>query len=479
MQLILLFVFAFLVRLINLNQSLWLDESIVAKVVRSIPFHLIPTQLSPTDVHPPLYYMTISAWSGIFGTSEIALRFPSILFSLIAGWYVYKMGGKWAAALFLFNPLVIYYSQEARMHMMATMFLSAALYHFLQILKKTPKDLAKPVSILHNNVALFNIFSALALFTFYGSGFFIAAMIVVDMFQGRDLKGRGLWRRFFYLFIGLFVSLVIVSPLLYVQLINSRAGLAELKNWSSALGNVDIKNITLIFVKFATGRLSWVPKWGYYMVVGIPTALVWVFAVFGMKKNKLLAVLFILPLLFGVIVSIKMPMMMYFRFLYLIPVMSILLVSAVIPSEEGIQSKFHNTKKDNYSLDSRLRGNDKVLCTIMFFYLIFSLIYLLLPQFHREDWKSLSEKLQSNTRVYMIIPSSDPISYYRSDVSVFELRTLNKTALPETIDVIPYTSGIYGVHYAEQLIKRGCIKESETNFRGDLLLERWKCLRNA
>lgn len=141
MYIYLVFICAFLIRLINLNQSLWLDEATVAKVIRTIPFHLIPIQFSPGDFHPPLYYMFISLWSSVFGYSEIALRMPSIFFSLIAGWYIFQIGaiirdkkiGLWAAVFFLFNPLIIYYSQEARMYMMATMFLSGALYYFLRI----------------------------------------------------------------------------------------------------------------------------------------------------------------------------------------------------------------------------------------------------------------------------------------------------------------------------------------------------------
>jgi hypothetical protein len=231
--------------------------------------------------------------------------------------------------------------------------------------------------------------------------------------------------------------------------------LVELKNWRSALGNVDLKNIGLIFIKFATGRLSWLPKWSYYLAAGIPTAIIWLFVVKGMWKNKLLAFLFVFPLIIGLIISFWMPMMMYFRFLYLIPIMCLLLVEV---------------------LKKRLLKFNLFILSI---YLIFSFIYLLLPQFHREDWKGLSQGLSGRAPVYMIIPSSDPITYYRSDVSVYELRTVNKSVIPETIQVIPYTSNLYGIDYESILQRRGCIKESQASFRGDLLLERWKCMRNA
>jgi hypothetical protein len=328
---------------------------------------------------------------------------------------------------------------------MATALLSIALYYFLALIK----EIQDPNSNSKKNIILFNIFSALAMGVFYGSGFFIGAMIVVGFFSLSQKKN------ILYLTIGMCLSLLFLSPLLYQQILNSRAGLADLKNWSSALGNVDVKNIALIFLKFATGRLSWLPKWSYYLIAGIPTAITWIVVVLGMKSKKQLAYLFVLPLIFGMAVSVIAPMMMYFRFLYLIPVMSLLLVTTLHKKIPHIH------------------------IFILASYIIFSLVYLTGSQFHREDWKSLSGKLEKDIPVYMIIPSSDPIAYYRSDVSVYELRTLGSTKVPEVIEVIPYTSDLYGLNYVQLLQNAGCIKESQATFRGDLILEKWKCLRNA
>jgi len=462
MYLYLCFIFAFLIRLINLNQSLWLDESIVAKVVKTIPFHLIPTQLSPGDVHPPLYYMAVSAWTSLFGYSEVALRMPSVLFSLIAGWFVYKIGtmlknhktGLWAAAFFLFNPLIIYYSQEARMHMMAAMFLTITLYYFVK------KD-----------IFLFNVFTVFSMITFYGSGFFIAAMIIVGVFSGKKKLST-----FVYLSIGLLISLFLLSPLLYFQILNAKAGLADLKNWSMALGKAELKNVAMIFLKFATGRLSWYPKISYYLIAGIPTAFIWLVAVLGARKNKQLALIFVIPLFIGLFISFWAPMMMYFRFLYLVPVMS-LLIAVQIGEPIGKQI----FKQIRVPIQNQIKRliRTHIGFAILFFYCVFSFVYLLFPVFHREDWKGLGKNLNENTPVYMILPSSDPVSYYRSDVRVFELRDIKKAVVPETINVIPYTNEIYGLNHAGLLKEKGCIKESEQHFRGDLILEKWKCLRNA
>ena len=112
-----IFFFAFLIRLIALNQSLWLDEAVTANVVKNFDFAQIISKFSPTDFHPPLYYLFMKLWTNFFGYSEIALRMPSVLFSLLTGYVIYLIGGIWSAAFFLFNPLIVYYSQEARMYM--------------------------------------------------------------------------------------------------------------------------------------------------------------------------------------------------------------------------------------------------------------------------------------------------------------------------------------------------------------------------
>lgn len=451
MYTIILFVFAFFIRLINLNQSLWLDESIVAKVARSIPLLRIPSVLSIHDVHPPVYYMIVSIWSTFFGSSEIALRMPSVIASLIAGWFVYKIGcalkdkttGLWASALFLLNPLIIYYSQEARMHMMAASFLSGALYYFVLMIKDKKK-----MEIKH--VVLFNIFSVLSMSVFYGSAFFLAALIIVG-----TVIGKKRMQAFFRLSGGMFISLLLLSPLLYMQMQNAQAGLADLANWTAALGKAEMKNVAMIFLKFATGRLSWFPKWSYYLIAGVPTLIIWTLAFFGAVKNKMLGALFIVPLLLGLIVSFVAPMMMYFRFLYLIAVMSILLALAVSQKRHIVGS------------------------IILALYCLFFSLYLFNPQFHREDWKGLGQSMGSNTPVYMIVPSSDPIGYYRPDISVFELRSIKNSTVPEYLYVIPYTADLYGINHNVLLEEKGCLKVTTTHFRGDLILEKWSCLRNA
>jgi len=346
------------------------------------------------------------------------------------------------------------------MYMMATALLSMTLYFFLISIKEiqapsfAKASKGKPNSNSKiKNIIFFNLFSALSIFTFYGSAFFIAGMIVAGLFMApkrRNLKGRG-----FGLSIGLLISLLLLSPLLYQQLMNANGSLVDVKNWSVVLGKAELKNVLMIFLKFATGRISWYPKWSYYLVAGIPTAIIWLFVFSGMKKNKLFAHLLIFPLVLALFISFWAPMMMYFRFLYLIPVMSLLLALGVTMRRLHIE----------YGI------------AMLFF--VFSFVYLCNPLFHRENWKELTGELGRQTRVYMILPSSDPVAYYRNDILIFELRNIKKESVPEYITIIPYTSDLYGFNYSQALQEKGCVKKSQMSFRGNLLLEEWMCLSNG
>src|SRR3989344_1694944 len=113
---------ALILRLISLNQSLWLDEATTALVAK-MPLSDLFTKFLPGDFHPPLYYLIINQWTKLFGYSEVSLRFPSILFGVASVFMVYLIGKEFLdkkvgliASLFLaMSGLHIYYSQEARM----------------------------------------------------------------------------------------------------------------------------------------------------------------------------------------------------------------------------------------------------------------------------------------------------------------------------------------------------------------------------
>jgi uncharacterized membrane protein len=104
------------------RQSLWIDEGFSWLAVR-LSFPGI-TQLSWSDVHPPLYYYLLKANLLVLPPTEFGLRLPSALFS-VAGLavmirFVNRHWGYRAACyvglLAATSPFDIYYAQEARMY---------------------------------------------------------------------------------------------------------------------------------------------------------------------------------------------------------------------------------------------------------------------------------------------------------------------------------------------------------------------------
>ena len=121
-------------------QSFWNDEGNSARIAeRSIG---LIVEGAGGDIHPPLYYLALHIWRGLFGDSEAALRGLSAIFGLIAIGFTFLIGrrlfearvGLIAAFLTAVNPFQIYYSQEARMYMMLTAIGIVATYLLVRLL---------------------------------------------------------------------------------------------------------------------------------------------------------------------------------------------------------------------------------------------------------------------------------------------------------------------------------------------------------
>ncbi len=429
----LILIVAFLVRLIALNQSLWLDEATTAQTIKHFSFAELIFKFAPTDFHPPLYYLFMKVWSSIFGYSEIVLRMPSVIFSLLTGWVVYQIGkklqneitGLWAAAFFLFNPLIIYYSQEARMYLMATFLLTAALYYLILYLKFGLSG--------NRSVILFNICVALSLLTFYGSIFLITGIyLTLIIFLAFKKNSKVFLPELIKFLPGAIIALALLSPLLYRQYMHSREMLSLIPHWSMVLGKANIKNLLLIPIKFSIGRIQFEPKMYYYLGAGLWTMFVFLYIVLGGIKNRLLGWLFVAPLVLGFVFSFFTPLLQYFRFIYLIPLYALLMVL-------GISEKYRRAM-------------------YLAVFVLTSFIYLLLPRYHRENWKVLAQTIKPDVPVYMIYSSSDPLQYYlnayNNKADIKDLKQISGEK-KKMIVVVPYTSDIHGVSYKDILIKKG------------------------
>lgn len=356
MNIFLILVFSFLLRLISLNQSFWLDESTSANLARDFSLSQIISNFSPADFHPPLYYLILNVWDSVFGSSEVSLRFPSILFGVGTVYLVYLITKKIsndrialvASLLMAIAPLHVYYSQEARMYSQTAFFITLSVYLFL-----------------NQKWLYFGISLALAIFSDYLAIFMLP---VFWIYRPKKFKLLSLTPLFFLSFLW--------SPIFMTQL---KAGLGvenSSPEWWKLLGQASFKQFILVPVKFVVGRISFDSKIVYASIVssGLLLSGIGVLKSYlSIKKLKLIFLWLILPLVLILATSLKVPILSYFRLLYLLPAFYILLA---------------------FGLETR-----KVLLAGMLVLTLFStFLYLINPKYQREDWRGLVNFVNQNSR---------------------------------------------------------------------------------
>jgi mannosyltransferase len=139
--LIFIILLATALRLFHLgHQSLWFDEArSFTRASMSLPETLRQTLIV---LHMPLYSSTLHFWLKV-GHSETLLRFPSVVFGVLALPLIYQLGrlcmgrrtGLTAALLLALNPFHVWYAQEARMYSMLMLFALSASYFFLRAVR--------------------------------------------------------------------------------------------------------------------------------------------------------------------------------------------------------------------------------------------------------------------------------------------------------------------------------------------------------
>lgn len=363
------------IRLISLNQSLWLDEATTALVAR-MPLADIFTKFLPGDFHPPFYYLLMKGWVGVFGSSEISLRIPSVIFGVATVYFVYLVAKKLfdektavvASALAATSGLLIYYSQEARMYALAAFLVSTLFYLFLE--KKW---------------ILFSV-----ILTFLGMTDYVA-LLVVPIFLIFGWKDR---KKLLLSFIPLAVVFGLWAPV-FLKQITGGLGVAG-SPWWNILGTLTWKNLGLIPVKFILGRISFDNKI-IYGATSTFVSIIYFILIIVRRPCKTRSCMLILgwlsiPIILGVLISLKIPILYYFRFLFCLPALYILAGRGIA----GLRGKMF------YIL----------LSVVILINIISSGFYLLDSKFQREDWRGISRAIGEDTIVYPSNSQEEALIYY-------------------------------------------------------------------
>jgi mannosyltransferase len=153
-------------------QSYHHDEVITAARVLPGSFGRMLHEVHRSESTPWLYYVLAWVWSKFFGLGEVGLRSLSALFGAATVPVAYLVGRELAGrraglitmALVAFNPMLIWYSQEARAYALMVLLCAASLLFFLRF-RRTGAT---------RDLALWSASSALAMTSHYFAAFAIA-----------------------------------------------------------------------------------------------------------------------------------------------------------------------------------------------------------------------------------------------------------------------------------------------------------------
>jgi mannosyltransferase len=181
---------AAVLRLATLDeQSFWYDEAFT-------PVHVLHTSLGATlrgvahtENTPPLWYVIAWIDARILGDGEIALRLPSALAGIVTVPVVWAIGRELAgrrvaliaAAIVAVNPLLVWYSQEARAYGLFVLMAALAMLCFVRAERQPTRG----------RMAAFALSGALALLTHYFAVFLLIPM-ALWLLRERSLRRAAL-----------------------------------------------------------------------------------------------------------------------------------------------------------------------------------------------------------------------------------------------------------------------------------------------
>ena len=125
------------------SRGLWVDEAISVRQAQ-LPLGTMLADVRDTDVHPPLHHGLLWVTVRLFGTSEFAVRLPSLIAGIalvpVMGWVgrlLYDRRTGWVAAvLAAVAPFAVWYSQEARMYSLFMLLAAIAVGAQVQALRR-------------------------------------------------------------------------------------------------------------------------------------------------------------------------------------------------------------------------------------------------------------------------------------------------------------------------------------------------------
>ncbi|MHB1712012.1 MAG: glycosyltransferase family 39 protein [Acidimicrobiales bacterium] len=171
------------------RSDLWLDEALTVNIskqpVSQIPFYL------KRDGAPPLFYVLLHFWMGLFGESDLAVRsLPGVMgvATLPLVWLAgRRLGGRgvgWAATLLVAtSPFAVQYDTETRMYALVALLTVLGILAIQRVMDQPRRG----------NLVAVAVVTALLLYTHYWALYLVGVTFLWLAFQA--WRGRPVWRR--------------------------------------------------------------------------------------------------------------------------------------------------------------------------------------------------------------------------------------------------------------------------------------------
>jgi len=394
--LVCIIVLAAALRLVNLNQSLWLDEAAQAQMssmsVKRIWFD------RQADFHPPLFYIISHYWMAV-NTSEIWLRILPVIFGVGAIPLIFLMArelggeklGLMSAFLLAINPFHVYYSQEFRSYSLLALL---GLVSFYLYYKKSK---------------WFGIINAICLYTHYSGIFILLAQGFHSLFLDRKkLRSWG---------VSLILTAILVIPWVPQFVTQLRFGVnidSFLPGWRNVISLSPIKAIPLILFKLVAGRIDIFPKYIYAIYIAFVLSVTFLAIMLSRGKRRLLYSWVLVPLISSIVISFWIPQTQPFRLIFILPGLLILLGEACI------------------------RFPRIFIPLLIYMSIVGNFLYFTRPRLQREQWREATSFLQTtNSSVVVKFPGPfASMTWYAPNLNVVPAVLKFPAREPETSTII-------------------------------------------
>lgn len=393
------------------TESVWLDEATTYLMSSNTLYGIYETTKS--DVHPPLYYFVVHFFL-FAGKSELLMRFPSMMFGILAIPLLYMLGtrlfsvkeGLISSFLLAISLSHIYYSQEARMYSMLVFLTLGSFFFFYAAIED------KHIGFW----IMFVVFTVLNIYTHY-FGFFIFPIevlyFIVLLFSYEHKKlhfkpERLPQAKVFFACVISIVILIIPRIQVFFEQAASRVG-------GDVTWGVDQTH-------FISSMLS------HFTMSESPSLLYLTFFIIGLavmvrsdrSKALLLSSWFILPIIVSYYLSDIMPFHPRYL-LFILPAYLLMISRGLTATSSFIFSQSKAPKKDGRSVENKQQF---LTMLFLFVFLLNAMVpilnYYSSPQ--KEDWRNVASYISSVTEkgdVIVPLPGyiSKPLQFYYDNSS--------------------------------------------------------------